>query len=120
MNNAVEIKKIAKRCIDIESSAINSLYERINDDFVNIVELLLNIKGRLIITAIGKSANIASKMVATLNSTGQPSIFLHAGTDLYRDQIFLKEKLLYADLIFTECDFNIRYIEKMYPELNKS
>ena len=48
------------------------------------------------------------------------SIFLHAGTDLYRDQIFLKEKLLYADLIFTECDFNIRYIEKMYTELNKS
>tara|TARA_B100002052_G_scaffold280459_1_gene288626 strand:+ start:662 stop:1906 length:1245 start_codon:yes stop_codon:yes gene_type:complete len=48
------------------------------------------------------------------------SIFLHAGTDLYRDQIILKEKLLYADLIFTECDYNIKYIEKMYPELKNS
>ena len=85
MENAVEIKKIAKKCIEIESKAISSLNERIDDEFVNIVNLLLNTKGRLIIAAIGKSANIASKMVATLNSTGQPSIFLHAADAIHGD-----------------------------------
>jgi len=48
------------------------------------------------------------------------SIFLHAGTDLYRDQIFLREKLLYANLIFTESEFNRKLIISMYPEFNKS
>ena len=85
MKNAEEIKKIAKKCIETEYSAIEKLHERIDDNFVSVVELILGIKGRLIVTAIGKSANIASKMVATLNSTGQPSIFLHAADAIHGD-----------------------------------
>ena len=45
------------------------------------------------------------------------SIFLHAGTDLYRDQIFLKEKIDYSDLVFTESEFNKKFIISMYPDL---
>ena len=54
-------------------------------DFVNAINLILNSKGRLIVAGIGKSANIANKMVATFNSTGQPSVFLHAADAIHGD-----------------------------------
>jgi len=85
MKSAIEIKKIARDCIAIEQHAIEKLQERINDSFVAIVQLILNTKGRLIIAGIGKSANIANKMVATFNSTGQPSVFLHAADAIHGD-----------------------------------
>jgi len=85
MKSVIEIKKIAKECIVIEHKAIEELQERIDDNFVDIIKLLLNTKGRLIIAGIGKSANIANKMVATFNSTGQPSIFLHAADAIHGD-----------------------------------
>ena len=85
MKSVIEIKKIAKDCIAIEHQAIEKLKERIDDNFVDIIKLLLNTKGRLIIAGIGKSANIANKMVATFNSTGQPSIFLHAADAIHGD-----------------------------------
>ena len=52
----------------------------------------------------------------TNNGSGY-SLFLHAGTDLYRDQVFLKQKLLYADNIFVECEFNRRFIQDLYPAI---
>ena len=85
MKSVIEIKRIAKDCIAIEHQAIEELQERIDDNFVEVVKLLLNTKGRLIIAGIGKSANIANKMVATFNSTGQPSIFLHAADAIHGD-----------------------------------
>lgn len=85
MKSVIEIKKIAKECIVTEYNAIGKLQERIDDNFVAIIKLLLNTKGRLIIAGIGKSANIANKMVATFNSTGQPAIFLHAADAIHGD-----------------------------------
>lgn len=85
MKSANEIKLIARATLQDESEAIADLGSRINDDFVKVVELILNSKGRVIITGIGKSAIIAQKIVATLNSTGTPSIFLHAADALHGD-----------------------------------
>ena len=80
-----EIQEIAKKVISEESIAINKLQDFINDDFSDAVELIHNCKGRLIITGIGKSAIIATKIVATLNSTGTPSIFMHAADAIHGD-----------------------------------
>jgi arabinose-5-phosphate isomerase len=85
LKSADEIKLIAKTTIQDEAEAIADLGQRINDDFIKVVELILNSKGRVIITGIGKSAIIAQKIVATLNSTGTPSIFLHAADALHGD-----------------------------------
>ena len=75
----------AKKTITSESQSIAKLSDFIDDQFVASVELIYNAKGRLIITGIGKSAIIAQKIVATLNSTGTPSIFLHASEAIHGD-----------------------------------
>ena len=85
MKSSAEIKKIAKETILIEVDAISKLRNRIEDDFVNAINLIINSKGRLIVVGIGKSANIANKMVATFNSTGQPAIFVHAADAIHGD-----------------------------------
>jgi len=85
MKPSSEIKKNAKDTINIELAAIQKLKGSINDNFVNVIELILAAKGRLIVAGIGKSANIANKMVATFNSTGQPAIFLHAADAIHGD-----------------------------------
>jgi arabinose-5-phosphate isomerase len=85
MKSSAEIKKIAKETISLEVDAISKLQNRIDDDFVNVINLILNTKGRLIVVGIGKSANIANKMVATFNSTGQPAIFVHAADAIHGD-----------------------------------
>ena len=85
MKTAIEIKNIAKDCIKIESNAIQKLQDSINENFVHVINLILNSKGRLIVAGIGKSANIANKLVATFNSTGQPSVFLHAADAIHGD-----------------------------------
>ena len=69
----------------MEGKAILNLSNLINDDFADTVELIYKSKGRVIITGIGKSAIIASKIVATLNSTGTPSIFMHAADAIHGD-----------------------------------
>ena len=79
------IQDIAQKAIIEEAQAINQLVNRIDSDFEAAVETILKSKGRLIITGIGKSANIASKIVATLNSTGTPSIFMHAADAIHGD-----------------------------------
>ncbi|MDA0890028.1 MAG: KpsF/GutQ family sugar-phosphate isomerase [Bacteroidetes bacterium] len=85
MKSSSEIKKIAKETIALELAAIAKLESSINDDFVSVINLIINTKGRLIVAGIGKSANIASKMVATFNSTGQPAVFLHASDAIHGD-----------------------------------
>ncbi len=75
----------AKKTISSESQSIAKLTEFIDTNFVAAVEIIYNSKGRLIITGIGKSAIIAQKIVATLNSTGTPSIFLHASEAIHGD-----------------------------------
>ncbi|MBC3757789.1 KpsF/GutQ family sugar-phosphate isomerase [Hyunsoonleella sp. SJ7] len=69
----------------MESKAISNLATLLDDDFADAVELIFNSKGRVIITGVGKSAIIAQKIVATLNSTGTPSIFMHAADAIHGD-----------------------------------
>jgi arabinose-5-phosphate isomerase len=79
------ILNIAKTTIITESEAIANLANLLDDDFVDAVQLIYNSKGRVIITGIGKSAIIANKIVATLNSTGTPAIFMHAADAIHGD-----------------------------------
>lgn len=85
MNNSATIINLAKKTIETESKAIGNLANLLNDDFAKTVECILNSKGRVVITGIGKSAIIATKIVATLNSTGTPAIFMHAGDAIHGD-----------------------------------
>ena len=85
MNQKNAIISTAKSTIEMESQAISNLSNFIDDDFANAVELIYNSKGRVIITGIGKSAIIANKIVATLNSTGTPAIFMHAADAIHGD-----------------------------------
>lgn len=75
----------AKKTILAESKAIANLSELLTNDFAEAVEIIFKSKGRLIVTGIGKSAIIAQKIVATLNSTGTPSMFLHASEAIHGD-----------------------------------
>jgi arabinose-5-phosphate isomerase len=80
-----KIKAVAINTINIEAKAIQILTESINDDFVRAIETIFQSKGRLIVTGIGKSAIVGQKIVATLNSTGTPSIFMHAADAIHGD-----------------------------------
>ncbi len=71
--------------LQLEAQAIIGLIKNINDDFVKAVNLIIESKGRVIVTGIGKSAIIAQKIVATFNSTGTPSIFMHAADAVHGD-----------------------------------
>ena len=75
----------AKKSILSQSESISKLVNYIDADFVKAVETIFNSKGRLVVTGIGKSAIIAQKIVATLNSTGTPSLFLHASEAIHGD-----------------------------------
>jgi arabinose-5-phosphate isomerase len=75
----------AKNTILSESQSIAKLVDYIDDSFVKAIEIIYNSKGRLIVTGIGKSAIIAQKIVATMNSTGTPSMFLHASEAIHGD-----------------------------------
>ncbi len=81
----VDIKNVAKKVILEESEAIRNLADYIDDDFEKVVNLIYQSKGRVIVTGIGKSAIIAQKIVATLNSTGTPSVFMHAADAIHGD-----------------------------------
>ncbi len=79
------ILDIAKQTISIESKAIANLLNFLDKDFEKAVNFILESKGRVVVTGIGKSANIANKIVATLNSTGTPAIFMHAADAIHGD-----------------------------------
>lgn len=85
MKDSHHIKNIAKETILLESKSIANLVDLLDEQFENVIEYILNSKGRVVVTGIGKSANIATKIVATLNSTGTPSIFMHAADAIHGD-----------------------------------
>lgn len=80
-----DIRSIALRTIRLEADAIAGLQDMVDDQFEKATLAILNAKGRVVISGIGKSAIIAQKIVATLNSTGTPSIFLHAADAIHGD-----------------------------------
>ena len=85
MNSNQSILNIIKETIDLQSNSISDLNKYINIDFVNSIQLILKSEGRVIVSGIGKSAIIAQKIVATFNSTGTPSIFMHAADAIHGD-----------------------------------
>ncbi len=78
MNKKNKIIKSAKKAFAKELTSIKTLSSTFNDNFIKAVEIIHNLKGRVIITGIGKSAHIGNKISATLTSTGTPSYFIHA------------------------------------------
>ncbi len=85
MKSISEIIAIAKETITIEQKAIANLVSLIDKEFAEAVQHIYQSKGRVIVSGIGKSANIATKIVATLNSTGTPAIFMHAADAIHGD-----------------------------------
>ncbi|MEO8146639.1 MAG: SIS domain-containing protein, partial [Bacteroidia bacterium] len=79
------IISLALQTLDIEADAIRNLKQFINKSFAKCIDLIYKSNGRVVITGIGKSAIIAQKIVATLNSTGTPSVFMHAADAIHGD-----------------------------------
>jgi arabinose-5-phosphate isomerase len=79
------IIEIAKNTIALEAGSFSGLSNSINSDFEKVVNTMLNCKGRIVVSGIGKSAIVAQKIVASLNSTGTPSLFLHAADAIHGD-----------------------------------
>lgn len=75
----------ATETLTLESNAIRDLIPKVGDEFIAVGKLLLQMKGRVVVTGIGKSAIIAQKLVATFNSTGTPAIFMHAADAIHGD-----------------------------------
>jgi len=95
LTNSEIIKKTALDTLNLESRAISNLSKIIDSNFCEIIELLMNCKGKIILTGIGKSAIIGMKISATLNSTGSKSIFLHLGDALHGDMgVISKEDIV--------------------------
>ncbi|KMQ59079.1 D-arabinose 5-phosphate isomerase [Chryseobacterium sp. BLS98] len=80
-----DLISIAQSTLEIEISELEKLKNRINEDFARAVEIIHSAKGKLIVVGIGKSAHVGNKIVATLNSTGTPSQFLHASEAIHGD-----------------------------------
>lgn len=85
MKSTEEIKAIAYQVIDEEKKALEQLRNNIDDAFARAVETIFSASGRVVVTGIGKSANIGAKIVSTFNSTGTPAIFMHAADAMHGD-----------------------------------
>lgn len=85
MKSNVEILEIARKTLQIEAESVKRLATQLNDNFPELVHQILYLNARVIVTGIGKSAIIAQKIVATFNSTGTPSIFMHAADAIHGD-----------------------------------
>nr|WP_285654698.1 KpsF/GutQ family sugar-phosphate isomerase [Muricauda sp. NBRC 101325] len=85
MNDIQSILSIAKRTLEIESKAVANLINLLDEEFAHAVQFILECNGRVVVTGVGKSAIVASKIVATLNSTGTPAIFMHAADAIHGD-----------------------------------
>jgi arabinose-5-phosphate isomerase len=80
-----QILQIARDTLTIERDALTALMAHLDETFEKVVQLIAQTNGRVIVTGIGKSAIVAQKIVATLNSTGTPSVFMHAADAIHGD-----------------------------------
>lgn len=85
MSNLQTILETARRTFEVQSAAIRTLADQVGDSFGQAVEKIISNKGRLVVSGIGKSAIVAQKIVATLNSTGTPSLYMHAADAIHGD-----------------------------------
>ncbi|WP_393919094.1 KpsF/GutQ family sugar-phosphate isomerase [Campylobacter lari] len=81
----IDAIKIAKEVFEIESKTILDLCDNLDEDFNKAIELILSIRGRCVVSGMGKSGHIGAKIAATLASTGTPSFFMHPGEALHGD-----------------------------------
>ena len=86
-----DIIGFGKEVIKLQSDSIKNLVDLIDENFENAIKLILDSTGRVVVTGIGKSAIIANKIVATLNSTGTPAIFMHAADAIHGDLGIIKK-----------------------------
>jgi len=91
LNHLNKIIVVAKKTIETEGNAILNLSNLVDEGFAEAVDYIFQSEGRVIVTGIGKSANIATKIVATLNSTGTPAIFMHAADAIHGDLGIIQE-----------------------------
>ena len=91
MRKNEEIIQLAIQIIDNELNAINGLKSRLDNDIAKTVDLMLENKGNLVFSGIGKSAIIAQKIVATMNSTGTNAVFMHAADAIHGDLGIVRE-----------------------------
>lgn len=85
MGNYQEILDAARKVIQIEADAVNTLGQRLDESFAKAVEMVLECSGRVVVTGMGKSGLICQKMSATMASTGTPAIFLHPAEGVHGD-----------------------------------
>lgn len=111
------ILSIAKKTIALESRVIAELSNFIDESFAEAVELIFKAKGRVIVTGIGKSAIIGNKIVATLNSTGTPAVFMHAADAIHGDLgLILKDDIV----ICISKSGNTPEVKALVPLIKKS
>lgn len=90
MNKTVILQR-AKEVLNIEATGIVSLIDRLDDHFIQAIELLYNCRGKVVVTGLGKSGLVCRKIAATFSSTGTPSFFLHAGDANHGDMGMIME-----------------------------
>lgn len=86
------VLETAKRVIQDEIHAAEKLLERLDEQFVKAVDLILNCKGKVVVTGLGKTGHIGRKIAASLASTGTPAFFVHADEALHGDSGMIEEK----------------------------
>ncbi len=117
MKNDKKIIKSAQNTFQIEADAILKLKDLLDQEFTVAVKTILESKGRVIITGIGKSAIIGNKIVATLNSTGTPSIFMHAADAIHGDLGNIQENDV---VVFISKSGNTPEVKVLIPLIRKS
>jgi arabinose-5-phosphate isomerase len=90
--NTDQILAVGRRTVELETRSIEGLQAFLNEDFARAVQAVYECKGRLVVSGIGKSAIVAQKIVATLNSTGTPALFLHAADAIHGDLGMVQEE----------------------------
>jgi arabinose-5-phosphate isomerase len=112
-----QILETAKKTIQIEADSIQQLISFLDTQFVMAVQTVLESKGRVVITGIGKSAIIGNKIVATLNSTGTPAIFMHAADAIHGDLGTIQKDDV---VIFISKSGNTPEVKVLVPLIKKS
>jgi len=117
LNSKFDIIKVAKKSIENQGKSILELSNFINKDFKNCIEYINSIEGRIIVSGIGKSAIIGMKIVATLNSTGSPAVFMHAAEAVHGDLGILQKNDV---IILISKSGNTSEIKDLVPFLKNS
>ena len=96
MKKPINLREIVNRVLQIEIDALENLQNSINNNVEEVIKMITNLNGRVVVSGVGKSALIAQKWVASFNSTGTPALFMHAADAVHGDLGMIQE----GDLVF--------------------